>query len=201
MITTRDGFDLRCERRRSDAPTAAAVLCHPHPLHGGTMYAPVVQRLFDTLPEVGVTVLRFNFRGVQGSEGSYDDGRGERLDVEAAIAALHDEHPDLPIWLAGWSFGADVSLATDGPAVAGWVAIAPPLGIGEPSGFVAGADDRPTTLICPQHDQFRPPEAAAEVTAPWSATTVETVPMADHFFGVGLDRVADLTAEAMVGDA
>ena len=163
------------------------------------MYAPVVQRLFDTLPDVGVTVLRFNFRGVQGSEGAYDDGRGERLDIAAAIAALHDDHPELPIWLAGWSFGADVGLATDGPAVAGWIAIAPPLGIGDPSVFVAGVDDRPTTLICPQHDQFRPPEAAADVTRGWSATTVETVPMADHFFGVGLDRVAELTATAIIG--
>ncbi len=163
------------------------------------MYAPVVQRLFDALPGHGVDVLRFNFRGVQGSEGFYDDGRGERRDVEAAIAALHDERPDTPIWLAGWSFGADVSLATDGPAVAGWIAIAPPLGIGDPSTFVAGTDERPATLICPEHDQFRPPASAAEATDEWSATTVATVPMADHFFGIGLDRVVELTIAAIVG--
>ncbi len=191
VLTTRDGLDLRAEWREVPSPSAAAVVCHPHPLHGGTMHAPVVDALFHALPADDVTTLRFNFRGVQGSEGRFDHGRGERLDVEAALMALAERHPGIPIWLAGWSFGADVSLAVDGPAVAGWFAVAPPLALVGPEEMVAGRDDRPTLLVCPEHDQFRTPEAATAVTADWAATEVMTVPMADHFLLTGLDVVVD----------
>src|SRR5680860_428823 len=83
-VTTSDGITLEAERAEADVPVAGAVLCHPNPQMGGTMRSIVVSALFETLPAAGVTCLRFNFRGVDGSAGIYDDGVGEQLDAEAA---------------------------------------------------------------------------------------------------------------------
>src|SRR5574341_1683819 len=67
---------------------AAMVLCHPHPLYGGSMRSIVISELFRALPARGVACLRFNFRGVEGSSGTHDEGRAERADALAAIDAL-----------------------------------------------------------------------------------------------------------------
>lgn len=161
------------------------------------MHAPVVQWLFDALPEAGVSVLRFNFRGVQGSEGVFDHGVAERLDVDAALDALRADHPGVPLWLTGWSFGADVALACDGADVAGWFVVAPPLAIVDPADMLAGRDARPTTLLCPEHDQFRSPAAAAEITDAWQATEVVAVPRADHFLAGARTAVTDAALRSL----
>jgi alpha/beta superfamily hydrolase len=96
--------------REPQEPVAAAVVCHPHPRGGGTMNNNVVYRAAKALVDGGVAALRFNFRGVGGSTGQYDEGVGEEDDVEAALAFLRSRHPDLPIWVAGFSFGARVGL-------------------------------------------------------------------------------------------
>jgi hypothetical protein len=92
------------------APVAAAVLCHPHPLGGGTMNNNVVYRAAKALVDEGVAVLRFNFRGVGASTGRHDGGAGEEDDALAALDVLAQRHPDLPLWMAGFSFGARVGL-------------------------------------------------------------------------------------------
>ena len=92
------------------APVAAAVVCHPHPLGGGTMNNNVVYRLAKALHEAGVAVLRFNFRGVGASTGRHDGGAGEEDDTLAALETVAQRHPDLPLWMAGFSFGARVGL-------------------------------------------------------------------------------------------
>ena len=97
--------------REPPRPIAAAVVCHPHPMHGGTMNNNVVYRTAKALVEGGVAALRFNFRGVGASTGRYGDGIGEEEDVRAAIAFLRARHPELPIWIAGFSFGARVGLS------------------------------------------------------------------------------------------
>ncbi|MEL7208529.1 MAG: alpha/beta hydrolase, partial [Actinomycetota bacterium] len=112
-LTTGDGLDLRAELAAPADPRAVAVVCHPHPLHGGNMYANVVETLFQALPATGVATLRFNFRGTNGSEGRHDQGRGEQLDVVAGIETVSERHPGLPLLLAGYSFGADLALAVD----------------------------------------------------------------------------------------
>src|SRR5436305_3865671 len=85
-LPTRDGVQLEAERAVPPGSSrASAVLCHPHPQYGGTMRSIVIGALFDALPAVGVTCLRFNFRGVERSTGTHDEGRGELLDVAAAI--------------------------------------------------------------------------------------------------------------------
>src|SRR5581483_11002385 len=126
-LHTSDGLALEAELSVPDDAWAAAVLAHPHPQFGGNMRSIVPGALIEALPRAGVAALRFNFRGVEGSEGAYDEGRGEQLDVIAAIDALSEIAEGLPLVLAGWSFGADTSLAVGDERVDGWAAIAPPL--------------------------------------------------------------------------
>src|SRR2546425_9859432 len=88
----------------------AAIVCHPHPLFGGTMHNKVVYRIARTFQNAGFAVLRFNFRGAGRSEGEHDYGRGEKDDLRAAIQSTEDKNPGSKIWLAGFSFGTTVML-------------------------------------------------------------------------------------------
>jgi len=88
----------------------AAVVCHPHPLFGGTMHNKVIYRTAKSLDALGIPVLRFNFRGAGLSAGVHDHGRGEQGDVRAALDFLAWEFPGVPLLLAGFSFGAWVGL-------------------------------------------------------------------------------------------
>jgi len=96
--------------REPEAPVAAVVLCHPHPLHGGTMNNNVVYRIGKALGDAGAAVLRFNFRGVGASTGRHDHGVGEEDDARDALEMLAARHPGVPLWMAGFSFGARVAL-------------------------------------------------------------------------------------------
>jgi hypothetical protein len=87
-----------------------AIICHPHPLFGGTMHNKVVYQAAKTLHNRGIPVLRFNFRGAGLSEGVHDQGRGEQNDVRAGLDYLASEFPNRSILLAGFSFGAWVGL-------------------------------------------------------------------------------------------
>lgn len=89
------------------APAGLALVCHPHPLHGGTMDNKVVQTLARAMVQLGYTAVRFNFRGIGGSEGSWDHGQGEVQDALAVVAA--HQAPGLPLVLGGFSFGAYVA--------------------------------------------------------------------------------------------
>lgn len=195
-VTTDDGCvlvgDLAIPR---DARCAAAIL-HPHPRMGGDRHNAVVDALFRALPTAGVAVLRVDFRGVGRSTGGYDGGVGERLDGLAALATLDAALPELPLWSLGYSFGADVALSIDHERLAGWVVVAPPLAVvGEAP--PAAAPGRPTVLVVPAHDQFAPPEAARSATAEWADTTLEEVPMADHFLVGRLDAMVELVLAAL----
>ncbi|HKI84928.1 MAG TPA: alpha/beta fold hydrolase [Candidatus Krumholzibacteria bacterium] len=92
-------------------PKRAVLLCHPHPLYGGTMHNKVLYRIARRLPvEADALALRFNFRGVGGSEGSYDEGKGEIQDVRAGLDWLAERVPQARLALVGYSFGAVVGL-------------------------------------------------------------------------------------------
>lgn len=94
-----------------DGPVSrVALVCHPHPLHGGTMHNNVVYHTARALRERGLAVLRFNFRGVGRSEGTYDAGRGEADDAQAALEALLTRFPNTRCWVGGFSFGSRVGL-------------------------------------------------------------------------------------------
>ena len=108
---------------------AAVVFGHPHAQYGGTMHTKVVYQAAKALARIGCAVLRFNFRGVGTSAGSFDQGVGEAADFTAALAFMRDRYPSAPLWTAGFSFGAWVAL-TIGAAtqdVTTLVGIAPPL--------------------------------------------------------------------------
>jgi len=202
-LTTSDGLSLEAETRLpagaitdATAITGAVVLAHPHPQQGGSMVSLVTSELFRLLPQRGIGVLRFNFRGVGNSEGTYGEGRAEQADLIAAIDALAGLWPHQPLVLCGWSFGGDTSLSVADERLAGWVAIAPPLRILplDELTTASGTDPRPKLLIVPEHDQFRPPEAAAEATASWNNSRIEAIAGADHFLVGRTDKVAGLVA-------
>ena len=118
---------LRADPQREAQP-GFAVVCHPHPLHGGTMHNKVVYTVARVFEELGLPTLRFNYRGVGASAGHYDNGRGELEDAMAVIAHGSDLWPGATVSLAGFSFGAMVALqaAARVPA-ARLVSVAPPV--------------------------------------------------------------------------
>lgn len=116
-----------CESARGVEPVARAVVCHPHPLYQGTLHNKVAFTLARAAVEAGAETLRFNFRGVGGSQGSYDGGGGELADLHAAEAWLARRRPGVPLWRMGFSFGAAIALraSVDEPCAV-LVAVAPP---------------------------------------------------------------------------
>lgn len=114
------------EYPQDGALAGTAIVCHPHPLHGGTMTNKVAHTLARGFVGSGFAALRFNFRGVGQSSGTFDDGVGEVSDVEAAVAWMRAEHPHQPLWLAGFSFGAAMAIhAALRVAPDGLISIAP----------------------------------------------------------------------------
>ena len=185
---------------------AVAVLSHPHPLYGGDMWNPLVDHLFRALPASGIATLRYNFRGTGNSAGSHDDGKSEQLDAAAAFnvaARLATDRSDTagppPVVSAGWSFGGDVSLAATHDALTAWIGIAAPLRIVDPSAMSAPTDPRPKLLLVPEHDQFRSPADATEITEHWTNTQLEVISGGDHFLMGHARAVADKIA-AFVGN-
>ncbi len=104
-----EGLYERTDADEACSPPVVAVVCHPHPLHGGTMTNKVAYMLARALVELGAAAVRFNFRGVGASEGQYADGVGEVDDALAVIDWAQRKHPQAIIWLAGFSFGGAVA--------------------------------------------------------------------------------------------
>jgi alpha/beta superfamily hydrolase len=180
-LQTSDGHTLAADLAEPIGDErGGVVLCHPHPLYGGNRFHPVVDALFRALPAAGFRTVRFDFRA------AHDGGVAERLDLVAALDAL-DGRDAPPRFVAGYSFGALVALATEDERIAGVVAIAPPLSHDTP--VHAG----PALVLSPRHDQFCPPEQAAAITAGWPATTAETIEGADHFLVGAAAAVAERT--------
>ena len=180
------------EEPEDRAPDEAALLCHPHPLFGGTMHNKVVYRAARALRRRGSVVLRFNFRGVNRSEGVHAEGVGEVEDARAALAWLRERYPALPCALAGFSFGARVaaSLGCETSSASRLILL----------GFPArGSDVRPLAscavpkyLISSTHDEFAPRNEMealyAEIAEPKQMIWIEA---GDHFFGGALDELEE----------
>ncbi|MEO8673686.1 MAG: alpha/beta fold hydrolase [Tahibacter sp.] len=111
------------------ARTATAIVCHPHPLQGGTLHNKVVTILARSLNELGLATVRFNFRGVGASTGSFDEGNGETEDLVALVDWVRLTRPKDDVWLAGFSFGSYVALRAAAQVnAAQLIQIAPPVG-------------------------------------------------------------------------
>lgn len=161
------------------APRAIAVACHPHPQHEGTMHNKVVHTLARAFVESGAATLRFNFRGVGRSEGEFDRAVGETADALAAVQWMRDRFSDLPLWLGGFSFGAQVSIQACGKARPDClVSIAPPV---ERFGDLRPArPDAPWLLMQGEADEVVEPGGVFR----W-AESYEPPPRIERFPGVG----------------
>lgn len=177
-------------------PRGSAVVAHADPLHGGTMHFKVLFRMARALARAGYGVLRFNFRGVGGSEGRPEGGLGERDDFRAALDAA-ESRGGAPLLSAGFSFGATVALAVGGadPRVAVLIGAGVPLtrwsfeGVGQvakPTLLLAGGSDEFLSVGGPPGEPERLLRSAA---SGFSRLSVEVLPGADHFFTDGLDWV------------
>lgn len=194
----------------AEAPPREAVLvCHPHPFYGGTLHNKVVHRMARALRRSGCAVLRFNFRGVNLSQGVHDGGPGEVEDARACLAELRRRYPALPFTLAGFSFGARtvVSLAASLPGAGP--------GAGEAAAETAGpgrviAAGFPTiygelqdavrlrrlrVFIQSTNDQYGPrPQFQAFYDRLWGPKQLIWIDARDHFFTGALDNFEDAVA-------
>jgi uncharacterized protein len=171
-------------------PRQAALVCHPHPLYGGTMHNKVVYRVARALRQSGCVVLRFNFRGVGRSQGQHARGIGEIEDARAALDWLRGRYPALPYTLAGFSFGSRVILSLGcalGDAVR-LIALGFPARIEQPGAL---AHCRvPKVFIQSTHDEHGPrTEMEAFVAHLPEPKRLLWVEARDHFFAGGLDQL------------
>ena len=190
-ITTEDGQALEARWDRANRPHGTVVFCHPNPLDRGTMNAPLMIAVTLRLVERGFSVLRFNFRGTGESSGTHDDGDSERLDVAAAVLSARER--ELPVSLAGWSFGAAVGLnwlADHGETIA-YAGIAPP-----PERLPDELPNGPKRIILGHREQV---VDADSLLAYCKAHTIECVlTPGDHFFHGRGSRIGDLVAEGLM---
>ncbi len=183
--------------RTCASPVAAAVVAHPHPLHGGTMNNPVVFHSDRALNRRGFVTMRVDFRGVGTSEGTHDNGRGEVDDLAAAVTWLHGIAPDLPFLLVGFSFGSRCSLrlAPREPAVVGVVAIGLPLGVYAIEEAVTYS--APVAVVQAEHDEYGTPDAIrAQIAVARGPRRVESVPDTTHLFPGRAADAGEAVAEA-----
>jgi len=171
-------------------PPLAAVVCHPHPLFGGTMHNKVVYQAAKSLDAPSIAVLRFNFRGAGLSAGEHDRGRGEQDDVRAALDFLHAEFPGVPLLLAGFSFGSVVGL----PVGCKEPRVSHLIGLGIP---VNNSDFRflsecskPKLFVQGGNDEYGAAEKVRTLVASSPGDNrLVVVQEADHFFAGKLDQV------------
>lgn len=174
----------------------AGVVCHPHPLQGGTMHTKAVFRTAQALADVKIAALRFNFRGVGTSTGSFDQGIGEREDVLAALDWLEARHPGLPLVVGGFSFGSMVALSAgaDDPRVVALFGLSLPIRMYD-YGFLADVK-KPIFVVQGDEDELGSgPEVEPVVEAMGSHVTLARIAGADHYFDGHIDEVKVLVSE------
>ncbi len=177
------------EEPESEEPSKAALVCHPHPQGGGTMHNKVVYRVARGLRRTGCVVLRFNYRGVNLSEGTYDAGLGEAEDARLALKTLAGRYPDLPLVLAGFSFGSRIALRLAGeePDLERVIAVGFPTTIPEHS--YVDKVKIPKYFVQSTQDAFGPREQfSAFYDALPEPKHLDWIEAADHFFKGALDE-------------
>lgn len=179
---------------------AAVVFGHPHPQLGGTMRTKTVYHSAKALARIGCAVLRFNSRGVGASEGTFDNGDGEREDFRAALDFMHKRYPEAPVWAAGMSFGSWIGLAVgaDDPRVSALIGVAMPVTRYDFEGV--SASTKPKFVIHGERDEITPLKEMrsfyARAAEPKELVIIDA---ADHLFDGKAGEVAD-AIEDLLGD-
>jgi uncharacterized protein len=185
-LTAADGIALEARLGTPAAPKGGVVVCHPHPLYGGDMDNPVVVRVAEVFGELGLTTIRFNFRGVGQSTGTHGHGVDEQQDVEAArVHVTSLVGAGRPVLLAGYSFGAAVvaEVAAKHPELSGVVLVAPPLARVDPKRFAGLAPFGSRLLVVAGSvDEICPADALARLSESVPQAAVELIDGANHFF-------------------
>jgi hypothetical protein len=188
-LSTSDGETLEARWDRPDHPAGVVVFCHPHPMQGGSMMAPLMVAVTTRLVERGFAVLRFNFRGTGQSSGAHDEDGAQVHDVAAAVDTARD--PRLPLCLAGWSFGAGMALRW----LAGQQEAIPYAGIA-PWWAVVPEDDLPAgakRIVLGTRDQVVDRETIRTYAETHSIDLVLTP--GDHFFHGRGKKIGNLVAQ------
>ncbi len=183
-------------RKPKNAPMGAVVVCHPHPVYGGTMDNRVVYRAAKAATESGFISLRFNFRGVGQSTGQFDQGIGEKEDVAGVIRWLDKEYPALPLALIGYSFGAWVGLQVGCSArsVKAMVGLALPLNLYDFE-FLIG-NSKPSLYIVGTRDEFCSPENLDRLARRLPASSsLRRIEGAEHFFTGQVEVIENLVGD------
>ena len=165
------------------------VVTHPHPLYGGDMYNLVVETIVHVYSIKGYSTLKFNFRGVGRSQGTYDNGDGEQRDVLAALSFLGDMGME-QIDLAGYSFGAWVNAhaVQEDVAVKNMVMISPPAGFMDFS--TIGPMERLKLVVTGSRDDIAPADVVKQMCSVWNPNArFEVIDGADHFYGGYLNQL------------
>jgi alpha/beta superfamily hydrolase len=183
------------EEPEDETPREACLVCHPHPLFGGTMHNKVVYRVARGMRRAGAVVLRFNFRGVGLSEGAHDRGEGEVEDARAALEFLRERYPGLPYSMAGFSFGSRVIMRLGCSLITPvrLIAVGFPTSRGE---FDYLADCRvPKYFVQSTIDEHGPREEL-EAAFQWFAEPkhLDFITAGDHFFAGALDELEETIA-------
>jgi alpha/beta superfamily hydrolase len=184
-----------------DGPFPGAVICHPHPQYGGDMHNNVVGALVRACLDSGIAALRFNFRGVGASKGSYEGGAGELKDVAAAVDCLKSEEriDASRVVLVGYSFGALMALrhAAASPGLGAVIAVSPPAVAGP---FVGIFIEPPLLLVAGDRDEYCDTGVLASYREKLGRNVqLEVVPGVDHFWWGSDDRLAEIVTGFIAG--
>ena len=165
-------------------PQPICVISHPHPLYGGSMTNKVVFTIAKAMLELGVATVRYNFRGVGRSEGSFAGGQGESEDLLSVVEWIRDSHPDNPLWLAGFSFGAFVTMnCVQRVSAQRMVLVAPPVGSPYFSNFQDSRLTLPWLVINGNQDELISPVAIDDwIEGMQDRPAHVVIDGADHFF-------------------
>jgi alpha/beta superfamily hydrolase len=189
-ITTTDGETLEARWDSPEDPQFNTVFCHPSPVDGGSMMAPLMIAVTQKLVARGHSVLRFNFRSVGSSTGDYGAGKAEIMDVDAAVSVARDRSDSMGI--AGWSFGAAVAM--------NWLieneSEIPYVGIAPPTNLISGKPPKgPKRIILGSREQVIDPDALKSFAIDNGIDLVLTP--GDHFFHGRGKRIGDLVGEGL----
>jgi alpha/beta superfamily hydrolase len=195
-----NGPEGRLEGRyhHSTEPNAPiALILHPHPQHGGTMNNKIVYAMFKTFKQLGFCVLRFNFRGVGRSQGSFDDGQGELSDAASVLDWMQTHNPNASAcWVAGFSFGAWIGMQVlmRRPEIQGFISVAPPANLYD-FAFLAPCPSS-GLIIQGDKDDIVPEQDTAGLVKKLQLQKHITIDYrimksADHFFENHIDKIAE----------